>query len=69
MGPRCAWGAGGEPRDGKVTVPVVLATRLFGELRGTVELPVERTGETAAVAWSPDLRLPGLGAGRARAAA
>ena len=53
-------GHGGEPRGGKVTVPVVLTTRLFGELRGTLDLPVERTGDTAAVAWTPDLRLPGL---------
>ncbi len=53
-------GRAGEPRDGKVTVPVVLQTRLFGELRGTLDLPVARAGETAAVAWTPDLRLPGL---------
>ena len=53
-------GRGGEPQDGKVTVPVVVTTRLFGDLRGTIDLPVERTGETAAVAWTPDLRLPGL---------
>ena len=41
-------------------MPVVITTRLFGELRGTIDYPVERTGETAAVAWTPDLRLPGL---------
>jgi cell division protein FtsI/penicillin-binding protein 2 len=53
-------GRGGEPRGGAVTMPVVITTRLFGELRGTIDFPVERTGETAAVAWTPDLRLPGL---------
>ena len=53
-------GRAGEPADGTVTVPVVLTTRLFGELRGTVAFPVERTGDRAGVAWSPELRLPGL---------
>jgi Penicillin binding protein transpeptidase domain len=53
-------GRAGEPRDGRVPVPVVLRTRLFGELRGTIAFPVERSGETARVAWAPALRLPGL---------
>jgi penicillin-binding protein A len=52
-----------EPQDGRVAVPVVIRTRVFGELRGTIALPVERTDETARVAWSPELRLPGLRAG------
>jgi len=56
-------GRAGEPRNGRVPVPVVVRTRLFGVLRGTIALPVERTGETARVAWSPELRLPGLRAG------
>jgi cell division protein FtsI/penicillin-binding protein 2 len=56
-------GRAGEPRDGRVPVPVVVETRLFGEQRGTIAFPVERSGETARVAWSPDLRLPGLRAG------
>ena len=53
-------GRAGEPRDGLVSVPVVLETRLFGRLRGTIAFPVERRGETARVAWAPALRLPGL---------
>jgi penicillin-binding protein A len=53
-------GRAGEPRDGRVPVPVVLRTRLFGEQRGTIALPVERVGDTARVAWVPALRLPGL---------
>ena len=53
-------GRAGEPRDGVVPVPVVLRTRLFGERRGVIGLPVERSGETARVAWEPALRLPGL---------
>ncbi|HTE63103.1 MAG TPA: NTF2-like N-terminal transpeptidase domain-containing protein, partial [Solirubrobacteraceae bacterium] len=56
-------GRAAEPRDGRVSVPVVLRTRVFGEQRGTIAFPVERTGETARVAWSPELRLPGLRAG------
>ena len=51
------------PRDGRVSVPAVVRTRLFGELRGVLSFPVERSGETAAVAWTPELRLPGLRAG------
>ena len=53
-------GRAGEPRGGRVPVPVVLRTRLFGVQRGTIEFPVERSGETARVAWMPALRLPGL---------
>jgi peptidoglycan glycosyltransferase len=56
-------GRAGEPHDGRVPVPVVVRTRVFGEQRGTITFPVERTGETARVAWSPELRLPGLRAG------
>jgi len=53
-------GRAGEPRNGRVPVPVVVRTRLFGEQRGTIEFPVQRAGETARVAWVPALRLPGL---------
>ena len=56
-------GQAAEPRDGKVAVPVVVETRNFGEQRGTITFPVERSGETARIAWSPELRLPGLRAG------
>ena len=53
-------GTAAEPRDGRVAVPVVVHTRVFDDLRGTITFPVERSGETAHVAWTPDLRLPGL---------
>jgi len=56
-------GRAGEPRDGRVPVPVVVQTRRFGILRGTIAFPLEPAGETARVAWSPELRLPGLRAG------
>ena len=51
------------PSGESVRVPVVMRTRLFGELSGTIALAVERTGETARIAWEPTLRLPGLRAG------
>jgi peptidoglycan glycosyltransferase len=53
-------GPAGEPQDGAVPVPVTVRTRTFGPLKGTIRFPVERTGDTARVAWTPDLRLPGL---------
>ena len=58
-------GVAGEPRAGKVAVPVVLTTKLFGRRRGTITFPVKRTGDTARIAWTPDLRLPGLRPGEA----
>ena len=39
-----------EPQNGRVAVPVVVETRVFGDLRGTISFPVERTGESARVA-------------------
>jgi penicillin-binding protein A len=51
------------PRDGAFAVPVVVATREFGTLRGTVQLPVDDEDDGARVAWTPHLRLPGLRAG------
>ena len=42
-----------------VTVPVVVETRVFGDLRGNVEVPV--SGEQ--VTWSPRLVFPELGPG------
>ena len=56
-------GRAGEPRNGRVAVPVVVETRNFGEQRGTITFPVERSGEEARIAWAPELRLPGLRAG------
>jgi peptidoglycan glycosyltransferase len=52
-----------QPRGGVVTVPVAVATREFGTLRGSVQIPVHDEGGGARVAWAPHLRLPGLRAG------
>ena len=49
----------GEPRGaggGRQRIPVVVATGVFGEVRGQVTLPVDDGG----VAWSPELAFPGL---------
>ena len=52
-----------QPRGGVVTVPVAVATREFGTLRGSVQIPVHDEAGGARVAWAPHLRLPGLRAG------
>jgi penicillin-binding protein A len=53
----------GDPREGKVAVPAAVATRDFGTLRGTIEIPVHDEGDEARLAWTPHLRLPGLRTG------
>jgi penicillin-binding protein A len=54
-----------EPDGGRVALPVAATTRLFGTLRGTVDLPVHVEGGRGVVAWTPAARLPGLRAGEA----
>ncbi len=51
----------GEPHGGGagVRVPVVATTRLFGHVRGTVELPLTQEK----VDWTPRLAFPGVGPG------
>src|SRR3954449_2527791 len=50
-----------EPKDGVVTVPVAVATRQFGTLRGALRMKVDDGG----VRWRPEMRLPGLRPGEA----
>ena len=50
-----------KPKQGAVSVPVAVQTRLFGTLHGTLRLSVKDDG----VAWTPVLRLPGLRKGEA----
>jgi penicillin-binding protein A len=52
-----------DPKDGKVAIPVAVATKDYGTLRGTIVLPVHDEGDAARVSWEPHLRLPGLRAG------
>jgi cell division protein FtsI/penicillin-binding protein 2 len=46
--------------DGSWRVPARVPTRIFGDVRGTLELPVEGEGDTARIAWRPYLVFPGL---------
>ena len=48
----------GDPRGSSgnsLRIPVVVATRIFGEVRGQVALPIDESG----VGWSPHLAFPG----------
>ncbi|HEY6758047.1 MAG TPA: penicillin-binding transpeptidase domain-containing protein [Baekduia sp.] len=56
-----AVGKASDPKGGTVTVPVAVTSRLFPTQRGALKLDVSGDG----VAWTPDLRLPGLRAGEA----
>ncbi|HVW17671.1 MAG TPA: penicillin-binding transpeptidase domain-containing protein [Solirubrobacteraceae bacterium] len=50
--------------DGKdYDLPVVMRTRVFGAVRGTVVLPIVGKGDGARVAWNATLVFPGLRAG------
>lgn len=55
----------GEPSrvDGGFAVPVVVRTRLFGTLRGTVAIPLEGSGKDAGIRWTRRMALPGLRTG------
>src|SRR3954454_6974538 len=55
----------GQERDGKVAVPVIIRTDIFGRLRGTMQLPVSGKSDAAGVDWNFALRLPGLRSGEA----
>jgi cell division protein FtsI/penicillin-binding protein 2 len=50
----------GPLRDDRVRVPVRVATRLFGTLRGTLTVQVRDEDGAARVEWNRALRLPGL---------
>jgi penicillin-binding protein A len=55
----------GEPRrhgDG-YAVPITVRTRVFGVLRGTVEVPLQGSGTSARIDWTRRMALPGLRAG------
>jgi Penicillin binding protein transpeptidase domain/NTF2-like N-terminal transpeptidase domain len=47
-------------KDGVATAPVTVRTRYFGTLRGTIRFRAHEEGETARIAWAPEMRLPGL---------
>jgi hypothetical protein len=47
-------------KNGVASAPVTVQTRYFGTLRGTIRFRVHEEGETARIAWTPDMRMPGL---------
>jgi peptidoglycan glycosyltransferase len=56
----------GKPRDdgdGHWRLPVVIQTRAFGPVHGTLKLDVVTDGDAARVQWTPNLVFPGLAAG------
>jgi hypothetical protein len=52
-----------DERDGVVSVPAVVTTRVWGRLRATLRLPVAGKGDAARVRWSSRLVFPGLAPG------
>jgi peptidoglycan glycosyltransferase len=50
----------GPLRKGVATANVSVTTRYFGTLRGNIKIAVHEEGDTARVAWSEGMRLPGL---------
>src|SRR6478672_5246573 len=55
----------GKPRKAgeDYALPVVAHTGSFGDVRGTVRLPLDGDGEDARVAWTPNLTFPDVPAG------
>jgi peptidoglycan glycosyltransferase len=53
-----------DPDQNVVALPVWLRTRIFGVVRGTVELPFEGEGEDFGIAWQPRLTFPGVAHGQ-----
>lgn len=56
-------GRAGEPRDGVVSVPMTVVTRVFGTVRATLALPFAGEGDDARIDWSRRLTFPGVAAG------
>lgn len=52
-----------EAEGDRYRVPVTVDTRLFGQLKGDLLLPIVKDGSVAAVDWSQALSFPGLRAG------
>ncbi len=53
----------GELRDGAISVPMVVSTRLFGSVRTTLVVPFEGEGDEARIDWARHLTFPGVQAG------
>jgi peptidoglycan glycosyltransferase len=53
----------GNPRDGVVSVPMAVTTRVFGTVRATLRLTFEGEGDEQHIKWLPNLVFPGLAVG------
>jgi cell division protein FtsI/penicillin-binding protein 2 len=57
-------GVASKPEDGIVSVPMTVATRVFGPVRATLALPFAGDGDEARIAWSKNLTFPGVARGQ-----
>ena len=55
-----AAGAAHDAEEGVVPVAVTVRTRVFGTVRGMLDVPVVEDGDAVRVAWRPSLVFPGL---------
>ena len=58
-------GGAKSPKDGTVSVPVTVRTRVFGTVRGNLRLPFDGNGQDARIDWRPELTFPGVEQGQA----
>lgn len=58
-----AHGAVGDPKDGVVSVPMTVRTRVFGPVRATLRLTFSGDGDDKHLNWKPNLVFPGLKVG------
>jgi cell division protein FtsI/penicillin-binding protein 2 len=52
-----------DPRDGALSVPMTVSTRVFGTVRATLALTFSGEGEEKQIDWKPALVFPGLADG------
>jgi hypothetical protein len=52
-----------DPQGGVVELPMTVRTRLFGVIRQKLRLPFSGSGDSARVAWGPELAFPGVDKG------
>ena len=55
-----AHGRIGDVRDGVVSVPMTVRTRVFGTVRATLRLTFTGDGDDKQLNWRPNLVFPGL---------
>ena len=61
---RVGHGPVGKISDGVISVPMTVATTVFGVVRQTLRLPFAGEGDDARVAWSANLTFPGVQRGQ-----